>query len=236
MEELGLRCPELIAGADCALNTRLPETGWIDSKLATIFPESQPDRIIGLNVNSYLGSWQEGEEKNSESRFVELVAEAVNTLAAEVDAKVLLFVTQVMDHPVSKKLKGRLAGREIPVIANPYYTYSQIAGILSRIDLLIGMRTHAQIFAVSVGTPVVNINSYPKTRAFLETVGLNDWSIDVGDLEFAAFSELIRRAWDNRAAIREGLLRDADREKGKARLAVDHIRPFVQAGLETDAR
>ena len=111
----------------------------------------------------------------------------------------------------------------IHVVAIPQFSYDEIAGLLSRVDMLIGMRTHAQILAASVGTPVVNINSYPKTRAFLETIGMGRWSIDVGELSEFRFEDLIQQAWQCRLETRDQLLPEVDREREKARSAVGVI-------------
>jgi len=224
MLELGLRCPKFIEGADCALNTTPPESHRVDSIMDDLFAVRSQRKLIGLNINAYLGSWQGGQTKGAGSQFTSIVANAVNRLRAENDADLLLFVTQVMDHRITDELRKKLqGGDEIPVVANPKYSYDEIAGLLSRVDMLIGMRTHAQILAVSVGTPVVNINSYPKTRAFLETIGMDRWSIDVGELSETSFDDLIRQAWQCRMETRDQLVPEVDRERKKARSAVGVI-------------
>lgn len=224
MLELGLRCPEFIEGADCALNTTVPDSRHLESIMDRLFTQRSQRKIIGLNINAYLGSWQGGQAKGAASQFTSIVANAVNRLRAESDADLLLFVTQVMDHRITDELRQKLqGGDDIPVVANPQYSYNEIAGLLSRVDMLIGMRTHAQILAVSVGTPVVNINSYPKTLAFLKTIGVDRWSIDVGELSDASFYDLIQQAWQCRLETREKLVPEVAREREKARSAVDVI-------------
>ncbi|MBU2677979.1 MAG: polysaccharide pyruvyl transferase family protein [Gammaproteobacteria bacterium] len=224
MLELGLRCPEFIEGADCALNTTVPDEKHIDSIMDRLFPQRSPRKIIGLNINAYLSSWQGGKAKGAASDFTSIVANAVNRLRAESDADLMIFVTQVMDHGITDELRKKLqGGDQIPVVANPEFSYNEIAGLLSRVDMLIGMRTHAQILAVSVGTPVVNINSYPKTLAFLKTIGMGRWSIDVGDLSDSSFYELTREAWQCRSETREKLIPEVQREREKARSAVEVV-------------
>ena len=224
LQELGLRCPEFVEGADCALNTRQPLSEEVDRILQRLYGGRDLRPMIGLNINAYLGSWQGRHDRGGSSRLTTVLADTVNRLTSEVEADVLIFVTQVMDHTISKELKIRLReSADIPVVANPDYTYQEIAGLLCRVELLVGMRTHAQILAVSAGTPVVNINSYPKSRAFLETLDMGQWSIDVAELTDARLDALIRRAWEVRADTRAHLLPAVLREQHKAKAAVTKI-------------
>ena len=226
VRDLGLRGPEFVAGADCALNTRPPADDRIESLMAQLFQRPRRRPVIGLNVNAYIDSWQG--RTGDTSRFTSIVAEAVNQITADFKVDVLLFVTQVMDHRITRELRDKLRqNKNIPVASNPQVSFQEIAGLLSRMDLLIAMRTHAQILAASVATPFVNINSYPKSRAFLDTIGMGDWSLDVAEVTVERLIELVHRAWLARDSSRAQLLTEVRRERDKARAAVHVIGRYL---------
>jgi polysaccharide pyruvyl transferase WcaK-like protein len=59
-------------------------------------------------------------------------------------------------------------------------------------DLVVGMRGHAMIVSVGVGTPCVGIVSHPKVEGFLQECGLEKWSANIMDanLEDSLFEKV----------------------------------------------
>jgi polysaccharide pyruvyl transferase WcaK-like protein len=146
-----------------------------------------------------------------------LVAKAVSRLIREHDLDVVFFVTQVMDRHITREIIESIEDQSrVRLANNPRFTYQELAGVMSRMELLVGMRTHSLILSCAVGTPVVNINAYPKSAAFLGTVGLHNWSIDFDGLSADSLYEIVTRAWNDRSATRAALAVDVAREKAKA--------------------
>ncbi len=86
------------------------------------------------------------------------------------------------------------------------YNASQVLGIISRMDLLVGMRLHALIFAVSLGIPVVGLVYEPKVEWFLEYIGLKQLSAgDVKTLEYGNLKSIVDYAWENKSSIKDYL-------------------------------
>lgn len=59
----------------------------------------------------------------------------------------------------------------------------EIKYLLSKMDLVIGMRLHSLILAASEGVPVIGINYFTKIRRFMETIGQENFVIDLGEIQ-----------------------------------------------------
>jgi polysaccharide pyruvyl transferase WcaK-like protein len=222
LERLGVRCPEIILGADCAVNTTPPSPAELDDVFRRLGLADSNRRRIGVNINVYIDAWQKG--RFGREQFVALVGNVVRRLTRELDVDVVFFVTQVMDRHITEELQ-RAVGQDTRavVVTNPEFDYKEIAGILSRLELLIGMRTHALILSCAVGTPVININAYPKSRGFLETLCMQDWSIDFEELSETSLYQMAMRAWEGRSETRAALVAAVQREKAKALASVKAV-------------
>jgi polysaccharide pyruvyl transferase WcaK-like protein len=84
------------------------------------------------------------------------------------------------------------------------YDMSQVMGITSKLDMLIGMRLHALISAVSQNIPVVGLVYQPKVEWLLDYIDQSHASAgDVKSLEIENLKEIIDNVWENRETIKE---------------------------------
>jgi len=73
-------------------------------------------------------------------------------------------------------------------------------------DILIGMRLHALIFAVSLGIPVIGLVYEPKVQWFLEYIGIKEVSAgDVKTLEYETLKNLMDYTWTNKDKLKNQL-------------------------------
>lgn len=220
IENLQLRHPETVVHADCALNTQLPS----ESRLKEIVDKEDlfkgPNGTIGLNVNAYIDNWSQSGTLNRED-FCKIIAGTADTLIEHLDVDVLFTVTQIMDMKVTRECLQHIQSKDrVRVVGNKDYTYQELAGLLSKVAVHAGLRTHTLIFCAAVGTPMISINAYPKSTGFLKTVGMGDWTIEFDDLSIDNLSGIIQRAWDERDRLRAEMLSVVELEKKKARDSV----------------
>ncbi len=106
----------------------------------------------------------------------------------------------IIDRIVSK-MKGK--GH---VIRNKY-NGSYMLGIISRMDLLVGMRLHALIFGASTQVPIIGLSYDQKVEGFLEYVGLAGQYCagHVCFLEFDNLKKLMDEVWVKREDIKKHL-------------------------------
>ncbi len=63
-----------------------------------------------------------------------------------------------------------------PIIANRGFSACEAAGLISRMDVLVGMRLHALVFAAKAAVPTAGISYDPKVAAFLKYIGRGNFA------------------------------------------------------------
>lgn len=106
------------------------------------------------------------------------------------------------------------------------YDVPHTLGIIQRMEMLIGMRLHALVFAASLGIPVVGLIYEPKVEWFLQHMNQGEASAgNVEHLKYEALKEVVDNVWNNRTDVREKMKSSIGRLKEKAlengRIAVE---------------
>ncbi len=220
IEDLKLTHPEIVVHADCALNTIPPSAARLDEIIRKENLFTNPKGTIGFNVNAYIDNWSESGTLNRED-FCKIIAGSADTLIKDLDVDILFVVSQIMDMKITKECLGysRYPDR-IRVVGNCDYTYQELTGLLNKVEIHAGLRTHTLIFCAAVGTPMVNINAYPKSAGFLKTVGMGDWTIEFDELSRENLTTLMKRSWDSRIQLSQEMEPVVEQEKKKARNSV----------------
>ncbi len=128
------------------------------------------------------------------------------------------------DLSIIKRIVSKMKGKGY-IIKNKY-TVIQTMEIIKRMDLLVGMRLHALIFAASQGIPVVGLVYEPKVEGFLKSI--QQASVGhVKDLELEKLKCTVEDVWNKRDEIRSQLKHISSELKKKAlenaRIAVEMI-------------
>ncbi len=223
IEGLNLRHPEMMVHADCALNTVVPS----ESRMQEIIDKenlfSNPKGTIGLNVNAYIDNFAQQGSINRE-QFCKIIAATADNLIDDLGVDIMFTVSQVMDMKITKECVALSQHQDrISIVGNCDYSYQELTGLLSRVEIHAGLRTHTLIFCSAVGTPMVNISAYPKSDGFLKTVGMGDWSVSMGELSTEKLTSTMIKAWENREELKKHMQPIVDVEKTKARHSVDEV-------------
>jgi len=221
--------PRIVQHADCALNTVPPS----DQRMAEIIRAeslfTNPKGTIGLNVNAYIDDFN---ETGSVDRggFCRLIAASADRLIEQLDVDVLFVVSQIMDMQITRECVAQSRHPDrIKVVGNGDYTYQELTGLLARVAVHAGLRTHTLIFCAAVATPMVNINAYPKSAGFMSSIGMGDWTLAFDDLTEQRLVETIARAFEHRHALRQHMQPVVAAEKRKARSSVDLVLEILDA-------
>ncbi|MEJ2744696.1 MAG: polysaccharide pyruvyl transferase family protein [bacterium] len=226
---LGVGNDRLRRGADCALNVVPSDENRLGEimRRERFWTDKRP--IVGFNINSYLDTDVRTGGKGIDRDYVlRAMSAVIDKTISTLDVNVLLVVTQPMDLNISTQLMNRVTQSDrVRLISNKEYSHGDLAKVLSKCAIVTAFRTHCLILASAMGVPVAGIVSYPKNRGYLR-------SIDMGDqlLEFDAFNEdnlwgLVERTWNDREELRRRLLPSIEREKGRAKMSAELIRPYI---------
>jgi len=229
LTRLGEYGDKLRFGADCALNV-VPSAGARLEEILRRVPALAGERpLIGFNINSYLDAFvRPGREGIARREFVSIVAAVIDRAVEEFGADALMVITQVMDLGIASELVARVRHRErLTLVSNEQFSHADIAAVLSKLAIFVGMRTHSLILSTAVGTPVAGIVAYPKNRGYLRSIGMGDQLIEFDDFSEENLWRLVERTWRERGALRERLLPAIAREKERARGSAELLRPYL---------
>ncbi|MCK5070000.1 MAG: polysaccharide pyruvyl transferase family protein [Desulfocapsa sp.] len=229
IEDLKLNHPDIVIHADCALNTKLPSEKRMDEIISKEGLFTNQKGTIGLNVNAYIDNWSETGSLNREN-FCKILGGTADALIEQLDVDILFTVSQIMDMKVTLEcVQHSRHQSRIKVVGNCDYTFQELTGLLSKVDVHAGLRTHTLIFSSAVGTPPISINAYPKSAGFLRTVGMGDWTIDFEDLSVENLTALMSKAWNEREGLAELMEPIVKLEKQKSRDSVTLVTNILDA-------
>ena len=226
LDQLELRYPELIQHADCALNTEPTAGEPLQQIIEAENLFQNPNGTVGFNVNAYIDNWS-STGRYSQDDFCRVIGESVDCIIDVFDVDIFFVCTQIMDLANTHRCIGYSKYQDrIKVVSNKTYTYENIAGLLSKLELHIGLRTHTLIFCAAVGTPMINISSYPKSHGFMRTIGQEDRYIAFENLNQNHILSVVKDVWDHRALIRENMQSRVAEEKRKAKASAKLLRKY----------
>lgn len=195
LESLGIRRPRIQLTADPVLAIHPVDKGLGRSILqARGLSGAKP--LVGISVREWRG-W---------AHYKATLAEAADRIAAALDARIVFLPMQFPEDVAAAEKIARLSKRSA-VVLNEEYTTSELLSIVGNLDLLIGIRLHALIFAGVMGVPMIGMSYDPKVDRFLTSIGEEV----VGDLENVTVDALLARVQEKWQLKRQGGVHNAQR-------------------------
>lgn len=160
--------------------------------------------LVGISVREWR-DWQP---------YKQAIAAAVDQMVETLGVRVVFIPMQwPEDYAVSQKIAA--ACRQPVTVLQQEYLTGELLSLVGNLDVLIGIRLHALIFAAVMQVPRVGISYDPKIDRFLETLG----GTPCGRLEDIEADKLVQ-------AVAQAL---TDKKQGGA--AADSIRSLRQKSL-----
>ncbi len=192
LSALGIKKPEIIVTADPALG--LPSADF--KEVESIFSREgiSTDRpLVGFSIRKWAGY----------DRYSQIIAQAADYLEERHNAKsVFIPLHFPSDLSVAEDIATKM--KHTPFILKSSYGIDKTLGIIKKLDLVLGMRLHALIYAVSLSVPVIGLIYDPKVQGFLEYVKQPSAG-NVADLELESLKKLIDEVWGKRDEIKQQL-------------------------------
>lgn len=126
--------------------------------------------------------------KRKNESFITKIVELCDYVSNELNSNPILLAFQPMkDSPLYGKIIKRMTGENRPILIDDIISPSELKGIISNADLLIGMRLHSLIFAASESVPFIALAYDDKINNFVGRIS-ND--IPVYDIQFMEVSNI----------------------------------------------
>ena len=148
--------------------------------------------VVGISVRDWQG-WQ---------HYKEILAEISDAIVRELDARVVFLPMQYPEDVRTAKTVAAWTREDCTVLADEYTT-GELLSLVANMDLMIGVRLHALIFAGVMGVPMIGISYDPKVDRFLRSIGEKPVN-DLQDITTASVLKEVRRKWAARHAFTEG--------------------------------
>jgi colanic acid/amylovoran biosynthesis protein len=85
------------------------------------------------------------------------------------------------------------------------YSPEEIKGVISRMEVFVGVRMHSCIAGLSTGIPTISIAYGPKAFGIMGLAGQESRTLDIREVTTDRLFSLIEDTWRNREAVRESL-------------------------------
>ena len=235
LRDIGVENPRILLAADAALQVAPSPPARVEAILQNL-GLSREDDILAVNINQYLDTWARPKrEPMGKARFLSVLAEALDAVAGETGAAVLLLATQHHDVPITRELMARLSrARKVALADNTAYSHYDLKGLLGACAMLFAMQLHASILGASALSPTLGLAYQPKVEFFYNRLGLPECSLRFDDFSADGVRAHLRKGWADRARIRTVLERCVPVLQGDARKAADLV-AAVRRGEEIDA-
>ena len=143
------------------------------------------------------------------SRYLDSMAAVADWAQAELGARIV-FVPQCTggggdDPAVSVEVVERCRLTENITVLATELDIEQLCELYASFDLLVGTRMHANLIAMTQGTPVVAVAYEHKTQGIMRQLGLAEFVVDIADVDPVSLRVLVARAWDCHEALRDRL-------------------------------
>ena len=160
--------------------------------------------LIGISVRE----WKDW------GHYKQVLASVADQLAVEFGARIVFLPMQwPEDVAVSRKIASRTT--QGAVVLSEEYTTSELLSLVGNLDMLIGIRLHALIFAAVMHVPMVGISYDPKIERFLETLGKHN----IGTLQNVSADKLlaeVRQLWPAKTDSNKGKSEQSNLLRAKA--------------------
>ncbi len=199
LEKLGVAADRVEVTADAAFGLPSPTTPDI-AAAATLTGGPGDGPLIGV----CLRGWNVDIDQ---STLLTAVAGALDDYVEANDARVMLVPFSDLeedladDTSVARDLAGMIGPHDRVTVCDVPATPAAARALLSRCDLVLGMRLHSLLFAATGGVPVVALAYDPKVTRLMTALGADDWCLALAEAGADAIRGRLEDAYGHRHEI-----------------------------------
>jgi len=223
VRQLGVNQAKLHLAADAAFT--LPQCDQARrAQLAATYCNTGRKLYVGVSVRDY-DFPQSKDPAAARKRYLDAVAELVAYVVREYSASVLFMPQCIMpelnDIAAAEQVAERVGETKDVVVLREDYSPEELKTLYGLMDVFVGVRMHANIFALGAGTPVLAIAYEPKTRGIMQMLDLERFVVNIDEVS----ADILKEKFDR-------LLEQQD----EVRVHLEEVLPGVIARAEASAQ
>jgi len=189
--------------------------------------------LIGINPSGLISIFLDEKEK-SEYHLIQSLTRTIDHLVKTKGANILLIPHVYTAGGDDRKFIQKIL-KNIPNHKNVYqitgeYSANELKGIIGLCDMFIGARMHATIAATSLYIPTVGIAYSHKMHGIIgKTLGLEQYIIDIKDIDDTILIKTCDTVWDNKDEIKKNLERVIPDVKKKASMNGYYLSEYLNS-------
>ncbi|MBR2775429.1 MAG: polysaccharide pyruvyl transferase CsaB [Selenomonadaceae bacterium] len=210
LSRLKITRPKIYCTADPVLAIK-PVPLDVGKEILSRHVNNHSGRFIGVAIRHWL-DWE---------KFQRELANALDRLNETTDAKIIFIP---MKFPEDIRAAESIAAlmKSAPAVLDEEFTTQEILSLVGCMDVLIGVRLHALIFAGVMNVPMLGISYDPKIERFLDSVGEEPLGNLADVTADKIFDATLKKLSEHRNACDDTLLKElGDLARKNAKLAIE---------------
>jgi colanic acid/amylovoran biosynthesis protein len=236
LRELGVSKPKIHETADVAFLLESCQ-GQRAKELFDKYIKVKGKLSIGFSVRPYDFPMEEDPLEKTEA-YITAIARLADYAIQRHQARVF-FVPQGLvgsynDLSLSQDVVDRINQKENVHIISEDFSPQELKSLYSLMDLFVGVRMHANIFALGAQVPVLAIAYEPKTYGIMAELKLEDFVVDIRKITFEELRPRLDRLVADREKLKKVLASEVPRVMDKAAASGKIVAEFLRLRLGTN--
>ncbi len=210
-----------------------PVFGWrtSESDIQIKGADIQADPVLGVALRNW------DVEVNPEHWEQEIAAALDHFLNLHKQSRVIFIPFQdqaetlLDDYGISARIQSLLVHSNRTNIIRESDSFSEKAALISRCDLILGMRLHALIFAIKSSVPAVGLSYDPKISLVMAQAGIKEYALDLSEITAQNLSNLLDAAYQDRRRLSLHLRKTSSRLARKAHQNAAFLKGILSASI-----
>lgn len=170
-----------------------------------------------------------------QSNLAKIADYIVDKISAELIFIPMYSIPHEADDKVCFDIIKRMKNASFAKVITGNYPINEFLGIFGELDLMIGVRMHSTILAVSMNVPSINIYYVPKGLNFFRMIGQEQRAIDIDSLletkGIERLIEIINDTWEKREEIKGQLAPKIKKIRERAIFAIELMKSYFLRGI-----
>jgi len=233
LKSIGVVGPRIEVTADAAINLK-PGSKERAREILEENLSSSERPLVGISVREWI--YPSVNRKNQLDHYTKTIARIADHVVDELGADVIFISTcnapnyRYNDPKIAAGIKKEMANQKRATIIKEDYPVRDIKGLIGKMDLCICTRMHPLIFATTMGVPTVGISYEFKTMEYMRALGLEEYVVDIVDVDYDELKEKVDKAWERREEIGKKLKERVPILRKKAGLSAELVAELLAHG------